>query len=195
MSSDVRGTKPSAYEGTGSFQSRTILLVLMALCMSSQRLRGQKEVPSSEVILEIINQHITVGLRIPSAYLTVFSDGTVECHTLKFDGRETDVVKRRILTPREFDDLRAAIEDDDLLHVKKKYQLISNVADSWMEWHIRIPRKIGAEEIVVANFIPMSPGSYPRAVLRLGCLISRLRDEVYDDELLHQKCRKILDAK
>jgi hypothetical protein len=167
----------------------------MALCIFSQRLRAQKEVASSEVMLEVINQHITIGLRIPSVYLTVFSDGTVECHTLKFDGRETDVVKRRTLTPRELEDVKAAIEDDDLLRVKKKYELISNVADSWMEWHIRIPRKIGAEEIVVANFMPMSPGSYPRAVLRLGCQISRLRDEVYGDDLLYQKCRKILDAK
>jgi hypothetical protein len=50
-----------------------------------------------KVILEVMNYHFTVGKKIPSVYLRVFSDGTAECHTEKYMGLETDVVKTRIL--------------------------------------------------------------------------------------------------
>jgi hypothetical protein len=46
-----------------------------------------------------MNRHFTVGKKIPSLYLRVFSDGTAECHTEKF-WEEADVTKTKVLGGR-----------------------------------------------------------------------------------------------
>jgi hypothetical protein len=77
---------------------------------------GQKAPSSQEIILEVINRHFTVGQKIPSVYLRVFSDGTAECHTKKF-WDEADVTKTKMLSANELEELRAVINDPNLLEV------------------------------------------------------------------------------
>jgi len=52
------------------------------------------EPASRKLVLEVINRHFTVGKKVPSIYLRVFSDGTAECHTEGYSN-ESDVVKEK----------------------------------------------------------------------------------------------------
>jgi hypothetical protein len=166
----------------------TILLSLMLLILGvlSYDLRSQERTEGSPlpVIVEVTNYQFTMGKKIASVFLKVLSDGTVECHSLRTTGPEANVVKKKALTPHELHEVKEVIDQSKLLDAKTKYELTHFVFDSWVEWDIRIPRIAGAQEIAIAAFAstPLRDGPYPMAVVRLGCTISKLRDEVYGDE-------------
>jgi hypothetical protein len=154
-------------------------------------LQSTKSEASPRIILEVINKHFTVGLKIPSVYLRVFSDGTVECHTLRYTRDETDVVKRKALTPDELSGLRTVLEKQELLNIEKRYELVNPVIDSWMEWNIAVPHNGSTQRIQVLNFSPGSAAErnkpYPDALVGLGRSIWKLRYEAYGDEIYGNK--------
>lgn len=160
------------------------MFVLLLLRTASLPAFGQQPTPSRKVLLEVINKHFTVGRHIPSVYLRVYSDGNVECHTEKY-WHEADIVKRKTLGPEELQSLQAVVDNPELIHANKKYGLMALVIDSWMEWDIRVPHGWHTVKIKVLNFSPASARqknqAYPSAVLKLGCSIWKVRNEVYGD--------------
>jgi hypothetical protein len=140
--------------------------------------------PSPRVILEVINRHFTVGEKIRSVYVRVFSDGSAECHTEKYSD-EPDNVKRKVLAPDDFERLKALLKQPELLSVKPRYGLVAPVIDSWMEWTIKIPHGQNVQTIEVANFNPTaakeSKKPYPDVLVKLGCSIWMIRSGVYGD--------------
>ena len=161
-------------------------------------LHATKSEASPQIILEVINKHFTIGLKIPSVYLRVFSDGIAECHTVRYTGHEADVVKRKALNPDELIKLKAVLENQELLHVQKRYELVYPVIDSWMEWNIEVPHNSGTRRIQVLNFSPGSAGEknkpYPDALVALGCSIWKLRYETYGDEIYGNMPRYLADG-
>jgi hypothetical protein len=89
-----------------------------------------------------------------------------------------------VLTPDEFQEVKEVISQSALPDAKGRYELTHPVMDSWTEWDIRMPRAEGTQEISIASFAstPLRNGPYPIAVVRLGCTISNLRQQVYGDE-------------
>ena len=67
------------------------LLLLGAACLAAF---GQQSMASRKLLLEVVNKHFTVRRHIPSAYLRVYSDGTLECHSEKF-WDEANIVKHK----------------------------------------------------------------------------------------------------
>ncbi len=138
-----------------------------------------------KLILEVINRHFTMGKKIPSAYLRVFSDGTAECHTEKFTGKEKNLTKTKVLGAGEFEQLKEVISDPEMLDVEKRYERMHFVVDSWMEWDIKVQHQGGVQRIQVASFSPTSARErnqpYPNALVRLGCSILKIRNGVYGD--------------
>lgn len=136
-------------------------------------------------ILEVVNRHITVGKRIPSLYLRVSSDRTAECHTVRF-GNESDIVKRKKIPRQEYERLKAILEDQNLLQVKHRSELMHTVLDSWMEWNITIKRGSGDQEFEVSAFSPAAARAggqpYPDVLTKLGCSVWNIRREVYGDD-------------
>jgi len=132
----------------------------------------------------VINKHFTVGKKIPSVYLIVFSDGTAVCHTEKF-WDEADVTKTKALSAEELGKLKAVISEPKLLDVKKRYELMHFVIDSWMEWDIKLQHPGSVQRIQVVSFSPDSARErnqpYPDALVNLGCSILRIRNDVYGD--------------
>jgi hypothetical protein len=176
------------------------LIMLFVLGVSSYRLHSQvAEGSPAPVIVEVTNSYFTMGRIISGVYLKVLGDRTVECHTLRITGKELDIVKKRQLSQDEFRELLALVNESELLSARERYGPMRVVVDSWMEWDILIPRTAGAKEIAIADFSPTRlgvGGPYPDAVVKLGCSISRLRDEVYgDDAPRRRECEKILMAK
>lgn len=147
----------------------------------------------NEIILEVMNKHFTRGTTIPSRYLTVFSDRTAECRTQKFTGEEKDVTRRKVLGTKEFGKLRAIINEPNFLDIEKRYELNHPVVDSWMEWTIAVRHPNGEQSIQVANFSPASElyknQAYPDALVKLGCSILKIREEVFDDPYAYSKIR------
>jgi hypothetical protein len=176
------------------------MLLLLALFPQVVFCHDDSGGSSVPVIIEVINQHFTVGRQISSTYLKVFADRTVECQTLKFTGNEPNVVKNGRLTQEEFRQMEAVLSDPDLRIAKARYELTHSVMDSWMEWNIRIPRGVGTQVIAIADFgsTPLRiDGFYPRSVLRLGCMISKVRDKLSSDEPARRRseCEKMSSAK
>lgn len=112
---------------------------------------GEQSSSSAKLILEVINRHFTVGRKIRSVYLRVYSDGTAECHTEKY-WDEPDVVKHKTLDPGELQRLQVVLDNPELLHVSRKYGLMALVVDSWMEWDIRVPPRLACAENQGAQF-------------------------------------------
>ena len=154
---------------------------------------GNKAGRTREIILEVMNKHFTRGTTIPSLYLRVFSDGTAECHTEKFSGEERDVTKRKVLGAKEFEKLKAVINEPNFPDIKKRYELNYPVADSWMEWTITVQHPNGTQRIQVLNFSPVSElyknQAYPDALVKLGCSILKMREEVFDDPYAYSKVK------
>src|ERR1700722_16429782 len=89
------------------------VLVFLGLCSA---ILGS----SPRVILEVINRHFTVGRKIPSVYLRVFSDGTAECHTVRYTGNESEIVKKGKLTSEELGRLESLLNVPEMLNVRKR---------------------------------------------------------------------------
>jgi hypothetical protein len=172
------------------FLPRALLALLVSGAAVSLGASGAKSGSSSKLILEVVNRHFTMGRKIRSVYLRVYSDGTAECHTVKYTGHETDdgpdIAKQKALAPGELQRLEAALNSPELLQVQRKHGLMSPIIDSWMEWDIKVPHGWHKEKIKVLNFSPASARKknqpYPPALLKLGCLIWKLRNNVFEDE-------------
>jgi hypothetical protein len=149
----------------------------------------KKTEPSQKVVLEVTNIHFTMGEKIPSVYLRVFSDGTAECHVEKYTEKDKDIAKSKILDSKEFENLRAVINEPEMLGVKKRYELMHSVVDSWMEWDIRLQHTSSVQRIQIASFSPSSARErnepYPDTLTALGCSILRIRNEVFAGENTH----------
>ena len=157
---------------------------------------------SSKVILEVINRHFTVGKKIRSVYLRLFSDGTAECHTERYSD-EQDIVKRKVLAAEDLEGLKAVLKQPELSSVKPRYELMAPVIDSWMEWTIKVPHGQNIQTIEVANFNPTAAKErkepYPDVLVKLGCSIWKIRSDVYADEVAAGKasradCNAVLGA-
>jgi hypothetical protein len=182
----------------------TVFVAASFVCESSHVAAATvvKAGPSSKIILEVINRHFTVGKKIRSVYLRVFSDGSAECHAEKY-WDEPDTVKRKALSHEDLAQLKALVEQPELLTVKPRYKLMAPVIDSWMEWTIKVPHGRRVQQIEVANFDPAAAKErnerYPEVLVKLGCSIWKMRSDVYADEVAAGKasradCDAILKA-
>ncbi|MGB6845997.1 MAG: energy transducer TonB [Candidatus Acidiferrales bacterium] len=163
----------------------------LTLLFLAGTVRGQgpaEQDAATKAVLKVTNAHFTRGQRYPSNYLTVFSDRRAECDTVEWSGQEAHVVKSKILTPEEFEHLTSILSDPELLGIKSRYESRRIILDSWMEWDVGIQRAGDFQKIAIINFSPtpylqrtdIEP--YPFALLRLGCFVWKLRDDVYGDE-------------
>ncbi len=174
----TRQTRSEYTRALGKFA----LILLGGLSIGSTTLKSARP---AKLILEVINKHHTMGRAIPSIYLRVFSDGSVECHTEKYIGDEIDSVKKKSLTPAEIEALRTVLVDPKLSEIQRHYGLMYLVVDSWMEWDIKVQQGKHTQSFQVLNFAPGAAREngqpYPDSLLKLGCSIARLRFDVYED--------------
>jgi hypothetical protein len=170
---------------------RAIALAALALLVVSDSLYGQisdepgpRPSPDSnaKVILQVVNNHFTVGREIPSLYLRVFSDGLAECHSIKFTERE-DSMKKETLPPRKLAEIRAVLNQPGLRGVEGRYERPRMVFDSWMEWELRAPDSQLTQGVTI-SFGPATQQfrTYPEALATLGCQILKIRAELCGDK-------------
>ncbi|HWZ97707.1 MAG TPA: hypothetical protein VN025_08100 [Candidatus Dormibacteraeota bacterium] len=170
-----------------------VLLVLVSAFLEAS---SQESKSSVKLILQVINKHHTIGQAIPSVYIRVFSDGRVECHTVQYTGKETDIPKSKTLTGDELKALKALLENPELMTVDTKYGLMYTVIDSWMEWDFTVPHGPRVQKIHVLNFAPSAARErnlpYPSSLEKLGCSIRKIRRDLYEDEPTGVDCQKLL---
>jgi len=84
------------FHWTMKFLPRALLALLVSGAAVSLGISGAKSGSSSKLILEVVNRHFTMGRKIRSMYLRVYSDGTAECHTVKYTGHsQTESTRSR----------------------------------------------------------------------------------------------------
>jgi hypothetical protein len=170
------------HEGILRSGSIVLLLSISFSCFVS----GQSPSSSPKIILQVINKHCTMGRTIPSLYLRVFSNGTVECHKVKYASDDADLVRTKTLTTEEVGNLVTLLASPELAQGKRRYESMYQIIDSWMEWDIKVPHGSHSQAIQVLNFDPLAAEEnnrpYPDALLQLGCSIRKLRTDVYGDE-------------
>jgi hypothetical protein len=175
--------------GLGALLAASSLLFVAHSEVKYKELEGERPEPGQAIILDVTNVHFTMGKKIPSVYLRVSSNGTAECHTEKYTGKEKDITKSKALDSKEFEILNALINEPEMLNVKKRYELMHSVVDSWMEWDIKLQHASSVQKIQIASFSPSSARErnepYPEALTALGCSILEIRNEVYGNENAH----------
>jgi hypothetical protein len=134
-----------------------------------------------------------VGKKIPSQYLRLFSDGTVECSTVKFDEHDTSRTKKGRLKPEELAEANAIINDPSLRDVKGRYVIDRLMIDSWMDWDIRIRSPKNSQRITISFAGASQMWGYPQSLSKLGCLILKLRGQTYGDSTAYYSpaCKNI----
>ena len=138
------------------------------------------------VLLQVVNRHFTVGKRIPSDYLKVFSDGTVECQEI--DNQYLDAVKKTQIGPNELVQVTSVLNDPTLRDLSRDYALPRVIIDSWMEWDITINRSAMPPQKITLAFGGRSGTSrLPDGLRKLGCQILELRRRAYGDDVAYYK--------
>jgi len=133
------------------------------------------------VLLQVVNRHFTVGKRIPSTYLKVLSDGTIECQAI--DMHDVDAVKTTKISPSELARVTSLLSDSRLGNLSDRYAMQRFVIDSWMEWDITIDRtSLRSKRITLAFAGGSSDSKLPDALRKLGCQILELRRKLYGDD-------------
>jgi hypothetical protein len=164
------------------FGVRVLVFFVLALCFACRPTTAQ-ESHLPKLLLRVVNRHFTVGKRIPSDYLKVFSDGSVECHAIKFGEHDEDDVKKGQLSPDDLAKLTSALNDSGFQDLSDEYKLQRVVVDSWMEWDITIERSwLHSQNITLAFSGGNGDSKLPDALRKLGCQILDLRRRVYGDD-------------
>ena len=151
------------------------------------RLLGQtsstKLAERPRVLLEVVNRLFTMDMKIPSTYLKVMSDGTIECHAIRFGEKDRDSVKTMQVSRHELAKINFVLSDPRLRDLKQRYELQRDITDSWMEWEINInqPTVSLRRNITLAFAGGSGDSSLPVPLRKLGCEILKLRRRVYGE--------------
>lgn len=174
------------------------LLGLSAVGGFSHRVRAQSPAPSQQsvsapvakVILEVIATHFDIGRSEQYLYLRVFSDLSAEaqtCSSTNTNKRDGTVVRKN-LGQGEFDKIRTLLDRPDVRDLKTKYPSRLDVIDAGTSWDIKLLHQEHQQEIQVVAFAPhmarAQRRSYPQALVKLGCVIEKLRINVSAEKLV-----------
>lgn len=159
--------------------------------------------PTGEIILEVIATYN--GMQCSQCadryvYLRVFSDGTAECQSSTrsaAEPKESPTIKKKTLTQDEFIQIKRAVNAPKLAKVGPKYETWYAIVDASLRWTIKIPRPGQSQIIEVLEFSPALTKTmkhpYPDALVKLGCNIEKLRDDVSGEpHSLDSECQRVL---
>ena len=171
--------------------------ILLTVSGSTVRVVGQSsstrlsEPP--RLVLEVVNEHFTRGEEIRSTFLKVLSEGTIECHAIRFGWKdEKDSVKTMQVSLAELAKISSVLNDPRLRDLNDRYRLQRPFTDGWISREININRPSLPRQYVRLFFAGGSGDSVlPEALKKLGCQSLELRRKVYGDE----SASPILDVK
>jgi hypothetical protein len=102
-----------------------------------------------------------------------------------------------MLSEDEFIQIRTAVNAPKLAKLRPKYETWYAIVDASLKWTIKIPRPGQSQIIEVLEFSPALTKTmkhpYPDALVKLGCNIEKLRDDVSGEpHLLDSECQRVL---
>jgi hypothetical protein len=154
--------------------------------------------PNADIVLEVIATHTTMASEDTYVYLRVFSDGTAECQSRNHSNsaaKERPTMKT--LTQNEFFQITSVVSNPKLTKVGPRYETRYAIVDTSTEWTIKIQRPGQPQVIQVLEFAPalarIRKHPYPNALVKLGCNIEKLRDQVSgESSSLDSECKRVL---
>jgi hypothetical protein len=146
------------------------------------------------LILSVTATHATMQEKYSYQYLRLFSDASVECDS---PAKSTHSTLRTRLSDDEFSKVRSTLSDPRLFHLKASYETRYAVLDSSTAWKIDFLYKDKIRNVDVLEFSPELAKTmkhpYPEVLVRLGCTVLQLRQEVSGEPVhLDSECRKYL---
>jgi hypothetical protein len=156
--------------------------------------------PERKLLLEVIQDTSSITGSVRLVYLRAFSDGTAECHPSRNVDYSNLALTRQRVPPREFERLEKLLTTTEVRQLDSEYPGIGRAIDYFVVWTITIPRQKETQRIVVVNFQPeyaeRMKKPYPRALVKLECLIRGLRPVVSGETPLFEDayCRRALEA-
>lgn len=174
------------------------LLGLLAVGGSSHRVPAQstapiqrpESAPVAKVILEVIATDFDIGKSEQYLYLRVSSDLSAEAQTQSSttSGKRDAPVVRKTLRRGEFEKIQALLDRPDIPDLKTKYPSRLDFIDAGTSWDIKLLHKEHQQEIRLVAFDPHTARTlkrpYPDAVLKLGCVIEKLRISVSGEKFI-----------
>ena len=180
--------------------SMSVLMIALGLVVPVDNL-GQSTGPSqnADVFLEVIATYSSMASQGTYVYLRLFSDRTAESQPLNHsdsEAKESPTIKMT-LTQNDFAQIRSVVGNPKLAKVGHRYETRYAIVDTSTEWTIKIQRPEQSQIIQVLEFAPdlakVMRHPYPEALLRLGCNIENLRNQVTGESYSpDDECKRVL---
>ena len=181
---------------------QSILVVMTAfglLAPADHMGRSPSPRPNADMVLEVIATHTTMASEDTYVYLRVFSDGTAEYQSRNHSNSEAKepLTIMKTLSQNEFFQITSVVRNPKLAKVGPRYERRYAIVDTSTEWTIKIQRPGQPQIIQVLEFAPglarIMKHPYPDALVKLGCNIENLRDQVSGEPSFpDSECKRIL---
>jgi hypothetical protein len=158
-----------------------------------------QQAPPTKLVLEVIATKFDIGPSEKYLYLAIYSDRSVEFQAMgpAWSDKPSPTKLKKILTQGDFARLESLLNQPSLLNLKPKYPSRWDVIDAGTSWDITLPHTQSQQKVEVVAFDPeearRSHRYYPDALVKLGCTIELLRNDVTGDQAkLLSECKKTL---
>lgn len=178
---------------------KTLVLVLLVLSTVTAFPQTKSEV-RVPVLLEVTATHYYIGGQDNYQYLRIYLDGAAEAELLSRASmldKPTVRKKSARLSDKDLTELRDLLNSGETGQLERLYkQRIGFVLDDFEAWDIRLLRAANRQqEVTLVAFAPDAATEhkkpYPRTLVKLGCLIDRLRIRTTGEAIsLDQECKQ-----
>lgn len=162
-----------------------LFLVVLLLFPSPKRARAQEL--ERKLLIEVVLQTYDVQRTETLVYLRVFSDGSAEAHPTHEVDFRTLALKQAQIPASDLAKLRELLSPSKTKDLAHKYERHWGNIDFGNEWDVTIGEGEAKRSITLVNFQPFLARSkkqpYPAEIERLGCMVWRLRENVFNEPL------------
>jgi hypothetical protein len=161
--------------------------------------QSTRPTPPAELILEVIATKFDIGRSEKSLSLAVYSDRSVEFQAIgpAWSDKPSSTRLKKTLTQADFARLESLLNQPSVLNLKPKYPSRLDVIDAGTSWDITLQHAQSLQKVEIVAFDPeearRSHRHYPDALVKLGCTIKLLRNDITGAQAkLQGECKKAL---
>jgi hypothetical protein len=161
--------------------------------------QSTRPAPPAELILEVIGTRFGIGPSEKYLYLAIYSDLSAEFQVLGpvNPDKASSTKLKGTLTRADFARVESLLNQPSVFNLKSKYPSRLDVIDAGTSWEITIQHTQRQQKVEIVAFDPeearKSHRHYPDALMKLGCTIKLLRNDVTRAQAkLQDECKKAL---
>jgi hypothetical protein len=200
---DMKGILPVGIRACLLSGSLAAILIGGFLCTA--RPQNHDSPPSTqqaspaELILEVIATKFDIGPSEKYLYLAIYSDRSVEFQAMgpAWSDKPSPTKLKKTFSKADFARLETLLNQPSVLNLKPKYPSRLDVIDAGTSWDITLQHTQSLQKVEIVAFDPeearRSHRHYPDALVKLGCTIKLLRNDITGAQAkLQGECKKAL---